>query len=729
LKKRRTNPKSQKPSPAPPAASAQSTPVATSSRQRIIFRLAALILAPLVAFAALEFGLRLAGYGYDPAFFKKVRIGNADFLVNNDKFIRRFFPPGMTRQTGALRMEAQKPPGVCRIFIMGESAALGDPDPSYGAGRYMKALLSERFPGRRFEVINVSITAINSYAILPIAQECARHDGDFWIIYMGNNEMIGPFGAAARLGSKAPPRWVVRLTLAIQQWRIGQLLASVTRDLKAKSDNPAVWVGMELFAGKQIPLDDPSRKRVYQNFQDNLRDILRAGIGSGAKVILNTVAVNLKDFPPFASSSSTTNATDASSHQAMNEFLQAHAFLKQGNTTAARDAFQQACDDDALPFRADSKINDIIRRESANFAGPNLVFCDPASPATLGEDPGAIPGDELFYEHVHFKFEGNYRLGRAWAEKIAPLLPSDFHPSTTNDWASQEKCDALVGLTDWNRVVSISEMIQRRQKPPLTSGANDQHELSILNHQLSDLRQRMDEKNSERARAIFEGDVQRDPDDLFIRFNYSDFLEAIGDAPEAIKQLQHIDELLPDYYVVNFEMGRTLEREGKLDEAAANFRKSLALYPTMAMAWSEWFELGNIAASKGKFAEALDDCEHARTLESKKPSVLVGIGRVLMKMNRHPEAEEKIRAALALQPNYFDSHLALAEELAATGRNDAAETEFAETLNLKSDSARPHLELGELLLKEGKLAAAHEQFQQTLQIDPRNATARKYLSQ
>ncbi len=413
----------------------------------------------------------------------------------------------------------------------------------------------------------------------------------------------------------------------------------------------------------------------------------------------------------------------------MDEFLQAHALLRQGNTNAARDAFQQACDDDALPFRADSKINGIIRQQSTEFAGPNLVFCDAASPPTLGEDPATIPGDELFYEHVHFKFEGNYRLGRAWAEKIAPLLPTDFHPSSTNDWASQEKCDALVGLTDWNRVVSLSEMIQRRQKPPLTAGANDQHELDILNHQLSDLRQRMDRQNAQRARAIFEDDVQREPDDLFIRFNYVDFLEDIGDVPESVKQLQYIDELLPDYYLVNFEIGGMLEREGKLDEAANNFRKALDLYPNMAMAWSEWFELGNIAASKGNFAEALEDCERALVLEPKKPSVLVGIGRVLMKMNRHPEAEEKIRAALALQPDYFDSHLALAEELAATGRNADAESEFAETVKLKPDSARPHLELGELLLKEGKLDAAHDQFELTLRIDPRNPTARKYLSQ
>ncbi|MGB8368108.1 MAG: hypothetical protein WCF71_02315 [Verrucomicrobiia bacterium] len=78
---------------------------------------------------------------------------------------------------------------------MGESAARGEPEPPYAASRYLETLLNERFPNTHFEVINLGITAINSHVILPIARDCAHADGDLWIIYMGNNEMVGPFGA------------------------------------------------------------------------------------------------------------------------------------------------------------------------------------------------------------------------------------------------------------------------------------------------------------------------------------------------------------------------------------------------------------------------------------------------------------------------------------------------------------------------------------------------------
>ena len=51
---------------------------------------------------------------------------------------------------------------------------MGDPEPAFGAGRYLEALLRERFPARKFEVVNVAITAINSHVIRAIARDCAR---------------------------------------------------------------------------------------------------------------------------------------------------------------------------------------------------------------------------------------------------------------------------------------------------------------------------------------------------------------------------------------------------------------------------------------------------------------------------------------------------------------------------------------------------------------------------
>ena len=174
--------------------------------------------------------LRFSGYGYNPRFFKRIKIGGEEFFVQNEDFSRRFFPKEVMRNPGPVRFPVHKAPGVFRIFVLGESAAMGDPAQSFAPDRYLEVLLRDKYPGSKFEVINVAFTAINSHVILPIARECAAHEGDLWIVYMGNNEMVGPFGAATVFGWQAPPLPFVRAVVAFQRLRTGQWLMDLASE-------------------------------------------------------------------------------------------------------------------------------------------------------------------------------------------------------------------------------------------------------------------------------------------------------------------------------------------------------------------------------------------------------------------------------------------------------------------------------------------------------------------
>ena len=129
---------------------------------------------------------------------------------------------------------------------------------------------------------------------------------------------------------------------------------------------------------------------------------------------------------------------------------------------------QLACDSDALPFRADSQINAAIRNEGARIPDKSLIPCD-AQAALASANVSGICGQETFFEHVHFDFDGRYRLGRLWAEKIAPLLP----PST-NVWLSQPECEQELGLSAWNKAQVIHFIDERMQVPPLSGQTNNQ---------------------------------------------------------------------------------------------------------------------------------------------------------------------------------------------------------------------------------------------------------------
>jgi len=105
-----------------------------------------MILVPLVILGGAELGLRLAGYGYATSFFLPTRINGHDFYVPNAKFTFRFFSARLARPSLPIRMAADKSTNAYRIFLFGESAANGDPDPTFGMGRYLQVLLGE--PGK-----------------------------------------------------------------------------------------------------------------------------------------------------------------------------------------------------------------------------------------------------------------------------------------------------------------------------------------------------------------------------------------------------------------------------------------------------------------------------------------------------------------------------------------------------------------------------------------------------
>ena len=555
-------------------------------RRRLLYILIAAVILPLALIGAAELGLRLSGYGYSTHFFRPLRIGGQEYLVDNDKFGWRFFPPEISRSPTPMRLLAHKPPGTYRIFVLGESAALGDPEPAFGMARYLQALLNERYPQTRFEVVPAAMTAINSHAVLPIARECAAHEGDLWIVYMGNNEMIGPFGAITVFGSQAPPLWYVRLSLAIQRTRLGQLLASAGRRLTvgAGGHGPS-WGGMQMFLKNQIAPGDPRKARVYRAFQRNLEDILRAGRSAGVPMILSTVAVNLKDCAPFASLGmnphphplpegegargaalaaqargdwlgASTNFERASLLDpgfAELHFRWAQCLLELTNNAAARAQFESARDDDALPFRADSALDALIRQTALRLAGPDLVLCD-AVGLMASNSPVGITGQESFYEHVHLTFDGNYRLALAFARQVASFLPGEIVRQASPDWASQQTCEQDLGLTDWNRRDVYENMRRRFLQPPFSAQPDHTERARAWELRVEQIQRQLNATNAEAARQIYQTAIARRPEDFRLHANFAAFLEATRDLPGAVAEWEKVEALLPHHYLAAYQL-------------------------------------------------------------------------------------------------------------------------------------------------------------------------------
>ncbi len=93
------------------------------------FRLLAVLVLPALLTALLECVLRIAGFGYPTGAIIKRDIGGKEVYCHNNKFGWRFFPRTAARTFDCCVFDAEKPPHTYRIFILGESAAMGMPAP------------------------------------------------------------------------------------------------------------------------------------------------------------------------------------------------------------------------------------------------------------------------------------------------------------------------------------------------------------------------------------------------------------------------------------------------------------------------------------------------------------------------------------------------------------------------------------------------------------------------
>ena len=502
---------------------------------------------PLLVLGVVEGCLRLAGVGYPTALLTPCTVQGKAASCYNLFFAAPFFPAGSVQTPRLYSIPAQKPAGTYRIFVLGESAAMGDPDPAYGFSRYLEVMLRERFPGTTFQVVNTGSVAINSHVVLRIAQQLANQRPDLFIIYSGNNEVVGPYGPGTVLTSSGMSIPVIRSNIFLRSTRVGQLVTKVGTQKKT-------WQGMEMFLDKQVRANSPLMQQVYANYERNLRDTVAVARAAGAQVIVATAATNLEDCAPFASlhrdgikpeevnewSSLVQRGSDLEAARSFSEALElyrsaariddeyaeleyriARCLRSLGDAKSANEHFQRARDLDTLRFRADTRINDINRFVPAAYTGVGLVDTESLFSSA---SPDAIVGSDLVYEHVHMTPLGSYLFARAIYGQVAGKLAS----GPVADAPSQTECERMLALTAYDRSRIAQEMLRRIQRAPFNQQLN--HPEQVQRFQLQ--AESMSETPNDTA-LQYQWAIARAPQDSMLRYNFGMFLFAYNRAAAA----------------------------------------------------------------------------------------------------------------------------------------------------------------------------------------------------
>jgi tetratricopeptide (TPR) repeat protein len=670
----------------------------------------------LVFFALSEGVLALAGvrplaltedpyFGFasgQPLFLKKKNAAGAEVYETNPVKLSHFnfqsFP-------------ARKAPGTFRVFALGGSTTYGHPwRDSTSFSAWLRALLEEADPSRRYEVINAGGISYASYRAARLAEELVRYEPDLFLVYNGHNEFLEERTYRA---AREVPAWLRDLSGRLDHTRTYSLMRRAVQRARPAPAQPLSAEVDDVLARTIGPSsykrDDALRARVLEHYEASQKRVGLLAQSAGAAVIYLTTPSNEKDCSPFKSEPTpglgeggnlrvkawlgtgeallaagpVENGAEAFAvldsavrldpRNAAVLYAAGRAALAAGRPAEAKALFRRAIDEDICPLRALTPMRAIERRVARETGGGFVDFEDTlarAVRARQGQGGNDVLGEPDFTDHVHLTVE-NYGLiarGILGEMRRMGLVPSAA-PAGISDDAVMARARARI----------LSRLDAREE------GLGYHNIGKVLNWA---------GKTADAARAARRG------------------LALDSTSPEAIPSSQLV--------------GAELERQGRSEQALPHYRRALRIDSNNAETRRL---LGEALVRTGRLSEATRQLTEAWRLGGGgDPRLAEEVGRIAIQERRYDEAVEPLRAALARNGGLPETRLLLTQALLSANRVPEAERELRELVAKRPDIAEGWARLGMIAEFQGRTGEAIQLFGRAAQLEPDHPVAQPALT-
>lgn len=591
----------------------------TSQRRRLYFAITLAL--PVMLLLFVEGGLRFLGFGPDLSLFITETLNGRAYHIMNPAVKHRYFSR-VTFQpsTSPDYFLVPKPAGTYRIFCLGGSTTVGFPywyNASFSS--FLRDRLRRTFPERSIEVINLGMTATNSFTALDMTREIMEYEPDLVIVYDGHNEFYGALGVASHESFGGSP-WLSRLSLQLVHLRIFQAMrAGYALVGRLFSDDGPVDRGtmMERLArGQTIPYGSPLYEAGREVFRENLSGIRDLCTARNIPVIFGTQVSNLRDMPPFISADPTVlsaqdqlrfhaahnagltammngafdsalvplrEAAGILPHHAETWFRIGRCLDTLGRRSEARNAYAAARDDDELRFRTGTDFNDII----LSMDDGHLAAAVDQEEVFAAHAPDSLIGLGLVLEHLHPSSYGQFLLASGYA---AAMRNRGFLASA-EEWAQR---DTIPLHTLWagRRVTEVDERLAGRRTEVLITAWPFQEEEGLVSS-ISET-----DTLGQLADRATRGQIHW----LQLHQGAIEYYTARNDRSALEREYRTIIDQFPMVDVEPYlQLARLLFEDGRYTELEEVFRRSLEVKPTLLALRS----LGDIALRTARPAEAV----------------------------------------------------------------------------------------------------------------------------
>ena len=593
-----------------------------------------LILIPVIFFILLELSLRLFDYGKDIPQWVDARRGK--YIINPEVAFRYFNQVENIPTTIEDIFDQQKKNNAFRVFVLGGSSAAGFPYMPMGSfSRYIRKRLELTYPNSTIEVVNISLSAVNTYTILDMLPGVLEQKPNLILIYAGHNEYYGALGVGS-MESLGTFRSFVKLVLYLNKYKTVQLIRNIISGIfslfasKNLEESPGTLMS-RMAKDQYIPMNSDKYTIGLEQFEGNMREILELIKSHDVPVIIGKVVSNLKDQKPFISVPSEEYPT------ANQVYEEAKKKLMNGHSKDADSLFRLAKDLDALRFRAPEKINPIIRQ----VCGEYNATCVSIDSIFNSVSPYGIIGNNLMTDHLHPNIEGYQLMGKAYYEAMeqAGYLPKNEKPQIP--FSSQDSLTRIdFTFTDLDSTIGNCRMLLLQNDWPF-----------------------IEKWQKKPTRLLFTPKNFLDSIAFNFMMNKISWADAHLNAADAYLKkhdvngyLKHMDILLYQYpIVVEYydQISLTLLQMQLYDTAIKYLHARYKIEPDDYSA--KW--IGNIALFKGNADEAINYLTKSYELNSTDAQVLYNLAGAYYQKKLYNAALNTINNCLNIEPNYPQANI------------------------------------------------------------------------
>jgi tetratricopeptide (TPR) repeat protein/lysophospholipase L1-like esterase len=422
------------------------------NRKKVFFY-ASMVILPYLVLALLELALRLFSVGDDLSLF--IPSSDSKYYEINRLVGKRYFTKYEHTTPLSEKFLKEKPANGYRIFVLGESSVQGFPyDANIAFTRILQRRLQDIFPNRIIEVVNLGLSAVNSYTLLDFTDELLHQKPDVVLIYTGHNEYYGAFGVAS-MENGSIPQWLKKLHLRIIHVRTYQLLqkgiGSIFKLMHPTTKDEAKATLMEKIVGKNlIPYNSEMYLEGLAQFSDNMTHLIKKLKEAQVPVIISDLVSNVRDLPPFRSLRYGMYPRADSLYSNAKRLEADHLFDK------AKEEYIRAKDFDVIRFRASEDINKII----SNLADSLGIYHISLKSLFEEYSPQGIIGNNLMIDHLHPNVDGYFLMAEGFLHALRDhgMIENHWDSSRVRPWAYYRHNWGFTELDSMIAVIGIKHL-------------------------------------------------------------------------------------------------------------------------------------------------------------------------------------------------------------------------------------------------------------------------------